>query len=159
MNEYPINEKPCDFPDCESTDTTPCSLYRYQPDATGWWYLRTYGLVTGLKRLWQLWRHSYIKLPPIRLPPEYLCPEHAKEEGFCWGCGSFVAGGDNGFDLRGEWLCANCRPEPEYDGHRCRCYWEEGARDRGARVMRCVLCGVAYTVQSNRGCVEAAGGR
>lgn len=49
-------------------------------------------------------------------PDDCLCPEHCKDEGYCWGCGRLWAGcEDFDFDPRG--LCPNCRHEfdSEYD--------------------------------------------
>ncbi len=50
------------------------------------------------------------------------CPDHAAENGFCYGCGIFYAGIES-FDF-GQYpgLCDNCA-----DGARCNDSWEDDA--------------------------------
>ena len=41
-------------------------------------------------------------------PAEWLCPEHAGDEGFCYGCGYFLAGTED-FDFSpSKGLCGQC---------------------------------------------------
>lgn len=41
-----------------------------------------------------------------------LCPTHAREEGFCWGCGAFVLGIDGDeHSLRTNGFCMDCWDE------------------------------------------------
>lgn len=57
---------------------------------------------------------------------EHYCPEHAEQNGYCWGCGLFCAGIER-FDFAESYggikgLCENCEDEVkadmgEYDDH------------------------------------------
>jgi len=40
---------------------------------------------------------------------EYLCPKHAEEQGYCMGCGTFIAG--TGMEFRNNGYCDNCWDE------------------------------------------------
>jgi len=40
---------------------------------------------------------------------EYLCPTHAEEQGYCMGCGTFIAG--TGMEFRNNGYCDNCYDE------------------------------------------------
>jgi hypothetical protein len=40
---------------------------------------------------------------------EYLCCEHAEEQGYCMGCGTFIAG--TGMEFRNNGYCDNCWDE------------------------------------------------
>jgi len=40
---------------------------------------------------------------------EYLCAEHAQEEGYCMGCGEFIAG--TGMEFTNNGYCDNCWDE------------------------------------------------
>lgn len=44
---------------------------------------------------------------------EYLCAEHAKEQGYCIGCGEFIAG--TGMEFRNNGFCDNCYDEIRSD--------------------------------------------
>ena len=44
---------------------------------------------------------------------EYLCWEHANKEGYCTGCGEFIAG--TGMAFRNNGLCDNCYDEIRTD--------------------------------------------
>jgi hypothetical protein len=43
----------------------------------------------------------------VWLPPSYYCGGHAREEGFCVGCGQFCAGIES-FDSSRSGLCEQC---------------------------------------------------
>lgn len=110
-DKYPINTMQCDYDGCESTNTTPCIITDYRASRFAMrQYITWLGVRGAIGHLRRLWRVGWSDFPP-----EYYCAEHAKENGFCWGCGSFVSGGDVGFDFRGEWLCCNCKGDLEPD--------------------------------------------
>jgi len=44
---------------------------------------------------------------------EYLCCEHAKEQGYCMGCGEFIAG--TGMEFHNNGYCDNCYDEIRSD--------------------------------------------
>ena len=101
MNKWPINTTPCDHDSCDSTDTTPCYYTLYRHDMPLWEGLVYY----GIKQAWRFWQHGWVDVLD-----GYYCPKHAKEEGFCWGCGRFYEGASERFDfeLHGQWLCDGC---------------------------------------------------
>jgi hypothetical protein len=49
-------------------------------------------------------------LIPDERPHEYLCTEHAVEQGYCAYCGDFAAG-TNGFDYIHPGACDKCHDE------------------------------------------------
>lgn len=57
----------------------------------------------------------YLELDEVH---EYLCPKHCEENGYCTGCGTFIAGW---IDFGS--LCDNCSDELESDT------WEEDDED------------------------------
>jgi hypothetical protein len=123
MAEYPVNVKQCEHPGCEDTGTTPCVVTTYAADYREWreWWslLATYGVIQGLRILWELWREGWADLPP-----EYYCAEHAKEHGFCWGCGQFWSGCER-FDFEEGIFCPNCKETFEGENYENEAFWDD----------------------------------
>lgn len=101
MNKWPINTMLCDHEGCDCADTTPYYYTLYQWDIM----LRQVLFQYGIKQAWQFWRYGWIDVLD-----GYYCPEHAKEEGFCYGCGKFYMGFSEHFDfeIEGQKLCDEC---------------------------------------------------
>jgi hypothetical protein len=100
----------CEHPGCDATDTTPCAVVACRSDGyPAWQLINEYGPLIGTRLSWHLWRRGRVELPP-----EWYCPEHAKQNGYCWGCGQFWSGCET-FDFDPGILCPNCRENPEYD--------------------------------------------
>lgn len=107
MTEQAEQSHPCDVPGCANTRTTQCTLTMFRHDAPLIWYIQDFGLIAGLRHIWSLIRHGDTDIQ------EYYCFTHAKEAGYCWGCGQFWAGNES-FDFGFSGLCENCCEE-EYE--------------------------------------------
>lgn len=101
----------CQHKDCTASGpyVAECTLTDYRGDVPAWVYLRSYGLIQGLRHVWELLTQGWTDVH------EYYCAEHAKENGYCFGCGNFWAGNES-FDFSSSIYCENCREEE---------YWED----------------------------------
>lgn len=124
-DDWPVNERPCDREGCEDTETMPCFWVLYFHEMSVLETLFRYGLKAAV---WLLRDGS------VEILDGYYCAEHAYEEGFCWGCGQFYAGGSERFDFRigGQWMCDGCwsnfyeyEPEDEWDEDYYPGPWDE----------------------------------
>lgn len=71
------NAKICEYEGCSHFATVECEL-DYQDETTNEWKVQT----------------------------EWLCSTHAEEEGYCMGCGTFIAG--TGMEFANNGYCDNC---------------------------------------------------
>lgn len=74
------NQRICENEGCSHYATVKCEL-DYQDEKTNEWKVQT----------------------------EWLCCDHANEEGYCMGCGTFIAG--TGMEFRNNGYCDNCWDE------------------------------------------------
>jgi len=78
------NQRVCENEGCSHYATVKCEL-DYQDEITNEWKVQT----------------------------EWLCCEHANEEGYCMGCGTFIAG--TGMEFTNNGYCDNCWDEIKYN--------------------------------------------
>ena len=113
-----MKKQQCEHPQCSKTDVVECTLVVYRRDTPLWTWVRDYGLIAGIKHIFDLLRAGFTDLH------EYYCANHCKEHGYCFCCGQFWAGVEM-FDFGPGW-CSNCASEFEdetYDDDDL-CYFE-----------------------------------
>ncbi len=69
-------------------------------------------------------RECYLEIWRER-PDEVLCWDHARDGGYCPGCGLFWAGVES-FDFSRSGLCEQCRIQREADDYDYEQNWDEG---------------------------------
>lgn len=95
----------CDVDGCSETQLTRCTLTAYRSEAPLGYWIDEVGVLRGLAKWLHLRRYGFVEYEP-----SYYCWTHARQEGFCPGCGRFCAGSER-FDFSPLGLCSECEAQ------------------------------------------------